>query len=50
MRGYIPPNTPHTFKNIGEKIYKAGQPDFELEPKELEELQVAYRFYVEYYI
>jgi len=39
-----------TFKNLGEKIYKAGQPDFELEPRELEELQVAYRFYVEYYI
>ena len=39
-----------TFKNFGEIIYKTSQLDFELEPKELEELQVAYRFYVEYYI
>lgn len=39
-----------TFKNFGGKVYKTGQPDFELEPKELEELQVAYRFYVEYYV
>lgn len=39
-----------TFKNLGEVIYKTGQPDFELESRELEELQVAYRFYVEYYI
>ncbi len=38
-----------TFKNLGEKVYKTSQPDFELEPRELEELQVAYRFYVEYY-
>jgi hypothetical protein len=39
-----------TFKNLGEKVYKAGQADFELEPRELEEVQVAYRFYVEYFI
>lgn len=39
-----------TFKNFGEKVYKTGQPDFKLEPRELEEVQVAYRFYVEYYI
>lgn len=44
-----------TFKNFGEHIYKSGQSDFgiafrELEDKELKELQVAYRFYVEYYI
>ncbi|WP_292378627.1 hypothetical protein [Methanosarcina sp. UBA289] len=39
-----------TFKNLGEVVYKTGQPDFELESRELEELQVAYRFYVEYYI
>lgn len=39
-----------TFKNLGGKLYKTSQPDFELEPRELEELQVAYRFYVEYYI
>ena len=39
-----------TFKNFGEKVYKTSQLDFELEPRELEELQVAYRFYVEYYV
>jgi hypothetical protein len=39
-----------TFKNFGEKVYKTNQHDFELEPRELEELQVAYRFYVEYYV
>lgn len=39
-----------TFKNFGEITYKTSQPDFELEPRELEELQVVYRFYVEYYI
>lgn len=39
-----------TFKNFGEKVYRTDQSDFELEPRELEELQVAYRFYVEYYV
>jgi hypothetical protein len=49
-----------TFKNFEKKIYKTGQSDFtlesktlediNLEDKELEELQVAYRFYIEYYI
>lgn len=39
-----------TFKNLGEGVYKTSQPDVELEPKELEELHVSYRFYVEYYI
>ncbi|MCQ1536535.1 hypothetical protein FTO70_12820 [Methanosarcina sp. KYL-1] len=39
-----------TFKDFGEKVYKAGQPGFELDPKELEELKVRYRFYVAYYI
>ncbi|RXA21914.1 hypothetical protein EQO05_01420 [Methanosarcina sp. MSH10X1] len=39
-----------TFKNLGEKVYKAGQADFELELGELEEVQVTYRFYVEYFI
>lgn len=39
-----------TFKNFGEKVYKTDQSDFKLEPRELEEVQVAYRFYVEYYI
>jgi len=39
-----------TFKNLGEKVYRINEPDFELEPRELEELHVAYRFYVDYYI
>ncbi len=39
-----------TFKNFGEKIYKSSQPDFELEPGEIGELKVAYRFYVDYYV
>jgi hypothetical protein len=39
-----------TFKNFEEKIYKIGQSDFELESRELEELQVTYRFCVEYYV
>ncbi len=44
-----------TFKNLEKQTYKTGQSDFKLEPKKLadkklEELQVAYRFYVEYYI
>jgi hypothetical protein len=43
------------FKNFEEKVYRTGQSDFKLETdkledKKLEELQVAYRFYVEYYI
>jgi hypothetical protein len=37
-----------TFKNFGEKIYKTNEPDFELEPREIGELQVTYRFFVEY--
>jgi hypothetical protein len=48
-----------TFKNFKNKIYKTGESDFTLEPKledinladkELEEFQVAYRFYVAYYV
>lgn len=44
-----------TLKNFKEKVYKTGQPEFKLEPDELEnkelgELQVVYRFYVEYYV
>jgi len=39
-----------TFKNLGEKIYKTTEPDFKPELKELEELQVTYRFFVEYYV
>lgn len=48
----LPQNTKceATFKNLGEKIYKTGLSDFELEPGEMKELQVAYRFYVEYYV
>jgi hypothetical protein len=44
-----------TFKNFEGKVYRTGQSEFKIEPdkleeKKLEELQVAYRFYVEYYI
>jgi hypothetical protein len=44
-----------TFKNLKEQVYRTGQSDFKLEPekpedKKLEELEVAYRFYVAYYI
>jgi hypothetical protein len=44
-----------TLKNFKDKVYKTGHPEFKLEPEELEnkklgELQVVYRFYVEYYI
>jgi RNAse (barnase) inhibitor barstar len=44
-----------TFKNFEEKVYRTSQSDFKPEPdrledKKLEEFQVAYRFYVEYYI
>ncbi len=44
-----------TFKNLDEKVYKTRQAASEaflreLDIRELEELQVAYRFYVEYYI
>jgi hypothetical protein len=39
-----------TFKNLGESIYKKNESDPELKLREIEELLVAYRFYVEYYI
>ncbi|MDM7919937.1 MAG: hypothetical protein QUS12_12325 [Methanosarcina sp.] len=39
-----------TFKDFGEKVYKTDQPDFELEPREIDEVQVAYRFFVAYYV
>lgn len=39
-----------TFKDFGEKIYKTAQPNFEFEPREIDEIQVAYRFYVAYYV
>lgn len=39
-----------TFKDFGEKIYKTDQPDFELKPGEMDEVKVAYRFYIAYYV
>ena len=39
-----------TFKNLGETIYETSQQNFKLEPKEKGEIQVTYRFYVEYYL
>lgn len=39
-----------TFKDFAEKVYKTDQPDFELEPREIDEIKVAYRFYVAYYV
>ncbi|WP_440948706.1 hypothetical protein ACSAZL_11005 [Methanosarcina sp. T3] len=39
-----------TFKDFGEKVYKTAQPDFELKPEEMDEVKVAYRFYVAYYV
>lgn len=39
-----------TFKDFGEKVYKTDQPNFELEPREIDEIQVAYRFFVAYYV
>ncbi|MHC1757686.1 MAG: hypothetical protein AB9861_20065 [Methanosarcina sp.] len=37
-----------TFKDFGEKVYKTDQSDFEPEPGEMDEVKVAYRFYVAY--
>jgi hypothetical protein len=39
-----------TFKDFGEQVYKTDQPDFELEPREIDEIQVAYRFFVAYFL
>ena len=44
-----------TFKNLDDKVYRTEQSDFKLEldkldDKNLEELQVTYRFFVEYYV
>jgi len=44
-----------TFKNLNGQVYKTGQSDLKLElgkpeDKKLEELEVAYRFYVAYNI
>jgi len=39
-----------TFKDFGEKVYKTDQPDFEPQPGEMDEIKVAYRFYVAYYV
>jgi hypothetical protein len=39
-----------TFKDSGEKVYKTGQSNFELQPGKMDEVKVAYRFYVAYYL
>jgi len=39
-----------TFKDFGEKVYKTDKSDFEPEPREIDEVKVAYRFYVAYYV
>ncbi len=39
-----------TFKDFEEKIYQAEQHDLEIDPKELEEIKVMYRFFVAYYV
>lgn len=39
-----------TFKDFGEKVYRTDKPDFEPEPREMDEIKVAYRFYVAYYV
>lgn len=39
-----------TFKDFGEKVYKTSQSSFELHPGEIDEVKVAYRFYVAYYV
>ncbi|WP_440955203.1 hypothetical protein ACSAZK_17000 [Methanosarcina sp. Mfa9] len=39
-----------TFKDFGEKIYNTEQPGIEIDPRELEEIKVMYRFFVAYYI
>ncbi|KKG15881.1 hypothetical protein EO98_15135 [Methanosarcina sp. 2.H.T.1A.6] len=39
-----------TFKDFGEKVYKTDQLDFEPVSREMDEVKVAYRFYVAYYV
>lgn len=39
-----------TFKDFGEKVYRTDQKDFELETGEIDEIKVAYRFFVAYYV
>lgn len=39
-----------TFKDFGEIVYKTSQSNFILQPGEIDEVKVAYRFYVAYYI
>lgn len=39
-----------TFKDFGKKVYNVDQPDFELQAGEMDEVKVAYRFYVAYYV
>ncbi len=39
-----------TFKDFEENIYNTEQPDIEIDPRELEEIKVMYRFFVAYYV
>lgn len=39
-----------TFKDFGEKVYKTDHSTFELQPREIDEVKVAYRFYVTFYV
>ncbi len=39
-----------TFKNFGGNVYKTDQPGFGLQPGEIDEVKVAYRFHVAYYV
>jgi len=39
-----------TFKDFGEKVYKTNQENFELQPEEMDEIKVAYRFFVAYFL
>lgn len=39
-----------TFKDFEDRVYATQQEDFTLDPAELDEIKVMYRFYVAYYI
>lgn len=39
-----------TFKDFEEKIYRTSQENFELQPLEMDEVRVTYRFFVAYYV
>jgi hypothetical protein len=39
-----------TFKDFEEKIYRTSQENFELQPREMDEVRVTYRFFVAYYV